>query len=319
VLTPGGPLTVFAGAPLDGIHRSVRALQSSLAVGIPFLVAIVAALAWFVTGRALRPVEAMRSEVEEITAGTLHRRVPEPDTGDEVSRLARTMNAMLDRLEQSSDKQRQFVSDASHELRSPVAAIRTHLEVGLANPDSTDWPVVARKTLDEEARLETLVADLLLLASVDEQSGNGAIGDVDLAALARDEAVRVRRVPVHVEVEGGVMVRGRSDRLGRALANLLDNACRYATSGVQLAVSRTGDRARLVVEDDGPGIPIADRERVFERFTRLDGSRARGDAGGAGLGLALAKAIVEQHDGSITITDAEPTGARVEVILPATR
>jgi signal transduction histidine kinase len=319
VATARGPVTVFAGAPLDGVQRSIAVLEGSLAFGFPVLIAIVAALAWVLTGRALHPVEAMRAEVEAITGGTLHRRVPEPDTGDEVSRLARTMNAMLDRLEGASSRQRQFVSDASHELRSPVAAIRTHLEVGLAHPDATDWPTVARKALYEEARLEALVADLLLLASVDEQrDGDGHAVPVDVGALVREEAARTRPVPVGVTVDGAAVVNGNPDRLARVVANVLDNAARYASSAVHVTVATDDEHVRVTVDDDGPGIAPPDRDRVFERFTRLDASRVRetNGSGSAGLGLALAKAIVDQHHGTITVGDARAGGASFVIALP---
>ncbi|HET7489426.1 MAG TPA: ATP-binding protein [Acidimicrobiales bacterium] len=316
VATPAGPLTVFAGAPLDGIQRSVAALERALIAGFPSLLVVVAGLAWLATGRALQPVEAIRAEVEEISGGTLHRRVPEPDTGDEISRLAHTMNAMLDRLERSSERQRQFVSDASHELRSPVAAIRAHLEVGLAHPEAVDWPVLARKALDEEARLEGLVGDLLSLASADEQGAAMAgATEVDVAAVVRDEAARARRLPVTVAAGEPLVVSGRGERLGRVFGNLLDNATRHAATSVAVTVVPDGDSVRVTVDDDGPGIPVAERRRVFERFTRLDPSRVRA-GGGAGLGLALAKAIVEQHHGTIAVDDAPAGGARLVVMLP---
>ena len=325
VPTPGDTFTVIVGSPLDSVRRSINTLASTLAIGLPFLVALVGGLAWFFTGRALHPVEAMRAEVEEISGGTLHRRVPEPATGDEVSRLARTMNQMLDRLEGASQRQREFVSDASHELRSPVAAIRTQLEVALAAGDSADWPAVARKALAEEARLEALVSDLLLLASSDEQRDAVVEGDVDVAALVRDEAARPRRVPVDVVVEaaaddaGTVSVPGRADQLGRVIANLLDNACRHAGARVVASVVRRDGAVVVTVDDDGPGIPEADRQRVFERFTRLDPARARPEHGGAGLGLALAKAVVERHRGTIMATSSPQGGARLEVVLPSPR
>jgi signal transduction histidine kinase len=249
----------------------------------------------------------------------LHRRVPDPGSGDEVSRLARTMNAMLDRLEGASTRQRQFVSDASHELRSPVAAIRTQLEVALAEPDA-DWPVVARKALGEEARLETLVSDLLLLASTDEQRELRGAVDVDVAALAREEAARPRRLAVSVDgvIDGGAChVIGRPDQLTRVVANLLDNACRHAQTGVRVSVARDNGDVRLLVDDDGPGIPIEDRDRVFERFTRLDPSRVRSEQGSAGLGLALVRAVVERHQGTVRVDQTPNGGARLQVTLPA--
>jgi len=320
--TPAGPFTVIVGASLDGVRHSISALEGTLAVGLPFFVALVGMLAWVVTGRALRPVEAMRAEVEAISSGTLHRRVPEPDTGDEVSRLARTMNAMLDRLEGASTRQRQFVSDASHELRSPVATIRAQLEVALANPDDADWPEVARRVLGEEARLETLVSDLLLLASTDEQHELRGAVDLDLGRLAREEADRPRRAPVAVDVAadgdgGGLAVVGRPDQLTRVVANLLDNACRYAAHDVRMSVARVNGDVCLRVDDDGPGIPVDDRARVFERFTRLDPARVHGESGAAGLGLALVRSVVERHHGSVVVDEAPSGGARLEVTLPA--
>ncbi len=315
--TPGGTFTVVAASPLDGVARSIATLKGSLMVGLPLVVALVGLVTWIVVGRALHPVEAMRAEVEAISAGTLHRRVPEPTTDDEVGRLARTMNAMLGRLEHSSVAQRQFVADASHELRSPVAAIRTGLEVALIDPAAADWPAVAGAALVEEGRLEALVADLLLLASIDEQAnGSAATTIVDVAAVVAAEAARSRAVPVTVTANTPVTVPGQRDHLVRLVANLLDNACRYARTTVAISVSRRDGTVRIAVDDDGPGIPVEDRERVFERFTRLDSSRARNGAGGAGLGLALGKAIVDRHGGKITVDDAPIGGARLLVVLP---
>jgi signal transduction histidine kinase len=319
VATPDGAFTVIVGSPLDGVRRSVSALEGTLAVGLPFLVALVGVLAWMVTGRALRPVEAMRTEVEAISGGTLHRRVPDPGSGDEVSRLARTMNAMLDRLEGASTRQRQFVSDASHELRSPVAAIRAQLEVALAEPDA-DWPSVARRALGEESRLETLVADLLLLASADEQRELHGAVDVDVAGLAREEAARPRRLPVSVDAPidaGDGHVIGRPEQLTRVIANLLDNACRHGQTRVHLSVARDNGDVRLLIDDDGSGIPPEDRDRVFERFTRLDPSRVGSQQGSAGLGLALVRAVVERHRGTVQVDEAPNGGARLQVTLPA--
>jgi signal transduction histidine kinase len=253
----------------------------------------------------------------------MHRRVPEPGSDDEIGRLARTMNAMLGRLQGTSLRQRQFVADASHELRSPVAAIRTDVEVALREGDRADWPAVGRAVLVEEERLERLLGDMLVLASDDER-GAAPPCEVDLVALVRAEAERGRRVPVAVEVpdevEPPVTVAGSSDSLARVVANLVDNAARHARSRVQVAVavdrSDAGRTVRLVVDDDGPGIPEADRERVFERFTRLDDARTRDD-GGAGLGLAVVASIVARHGGRVRAEAAPLGGARLVVELPA--
>jgi signal transduction histidine kinase len=319
--TPSGPLTLVAAVPVDEVQRSVDAVRRSLVLGLPVLVALVAAVAWVLVGRALRPVEAIRREVEAISGSSMHRRVPEPGSNDEIGRLARTMNAMLGRLQGAAVRQRQFVSDASHELRSPVAAIRTDVEVALREGGAADWPAVGRAVLVEEDRLERLLADLLLLAAGDE-GGPRAEVPVDVAALAVAEAGRGRRVPVAVAVAGDPApppVAGSPDALGRVVANLVDNAARHARSQVRVTVAGgDGGGVRLVVDDDGPGIPEADRERVFERFTRLDDARSRagGGAGGAGLGLAVVRSVVTRHRGTVRAEAAPLGGARLVVELP---
>ena len=317
---PTGDLTITADAPVDQVARSIDALTGKLVIGLPALVALVGAIAWVLVGRALRPVEAIRAEVDEITGSTMHRRVPEPPTSDEVGRLARTMNAMLSRLDTSATRQRQFVSDASHELCSPVAAIRTVLEVARLEAQPADWPAMVDDLLAEESRLEARLDDLLLLAAHDE---NGTISaparSVNLAALTVAEARRPRRVPVdlvHTPADDqALVVAGAADQLARALGNLVDNAARHATSVVQIGLSRAERTVRVIVDDDGPGIPPRDRERVFERFTRLDDSRAR-PQGGSGLGLAVVRAIVSRHHGQIRIEDSPLGGARFVVELP---
>jgi signal transduction histidine kinase len=317
VSTNGGLVTVVAASPLTDIEHSISTLKSTLAIGVPLLVVLVALVAWFIVGRALQPVEAITAEVEAITASTIHRRVPEPPTGDEINHLARTMNAMLDRLETASTNQRQFVSDASHELRSPIAAIRTQLEVARNDGPGADWPTVADNVLAEEARLEHLVGGLLLLAAANEQVDVANTVDLDLRTIARNEAARARAVPVAcVTDDEPVVVRANAVQLTTVVANLLDNAARFAASEVTITATCSGTAARLIVEDDGPGIPVTDRERVFERFTRLDQSRTRAD-GGSGLGLAVVKTIVERHRGRVEATDSANGGARFVVDLPA--
>jgi signal transduction histidine kinase len=321
--SPAGILTVTAAAPFDQVSRSVDALRGTLLIGLPALIALVAAVAWLLVGRALRPVEAIRAEVDEITGSTMHRRVPEPPTSDEVGRLARTMNAMLGRLDTSATRQRQFISDASHELRSPVAAIRTGLEVARRKADRADWPAVADAALAEESRLEALLDDLLLLAMQDENGGvTVPTTAVDVRALTVAEADRPRRVPVdvvHAPAEGlPLRVAGAGDQLARAVGNLVDNAARHATSVVQIGLSTDDDSVRVIVDDDGPGIPPADRERIFERFTRLDDGRAR-HHGGTGLGLAVVRSIANRHGGQVRVDDSPLGGARFVAQLPVGR
>jgi signal transduction histidine kinase len=318
---PRGHFSILAASSLDSVRRSVDAVQGGLEIAFPLLVGAVALLAWFLTGRALRPVEAIRAEVEAISGSTLDRRVPVPKTGDEVSRLAVTMNAMLDRLEDASARQQRFVADASHELRSPVAAIRTELEVAQRTAGPDEWPLVAERLLGEEARLEAVISDLLLLASLDEGAGAREHVAIDLAELVVEEARRrlPDRADVTLEVDAPlpVVVHGSRTQLRRAVVNLLDNASRHARASVRIAVHQRDDRARLLVDDDGPGIPEADRERVFERFTRLDEHRTRtGANGGAGLGLSLVRRIVQLHDGTASIATAPLGGARVVLDLP---
>jgi signal transduction histidine kinase len=247
--------------------------------------------------------------------------VPEPATNDEIGRLARTMNAMLDRLEQASTTRRRFVSDASHELRSPVAAIRTDVEVALAEGERADWPATARAVLTEEARLDALIGDLLLLAASDESSASTtATARVDLETLVVEEAARRRRLDVSVDVATDdpdtLAVSGDRAQLQRVLANLLDNACRHGQRRVDVTLRSVGDIVIIDVDDDGPGIAPADRQRVFERFARLDEGRDR-DRGGAGLGLAVVDAIVRSHGGSVSIGDSPLGGARFMVEIPA--
>lgn len=317
--TQAGRITLVAQQSTATVNRTVDSVTNVLYLVVPVMIALVGLAAWYFTGRALKPVEAIRLEAESITGTTMHRRVPEPDTDDEVGRLARTMNAMLDRLENSAQKQRQFVSDASHELRSPLASIRTNLEVALHNPERADWPGVAQRALAEDVRMEDTVSELLDLARLDETEGPAPLDtlpEVDLDELVLDDTVQQRRVPVDTSHVSAGRVHGRREQLQRVVRNLLDNAARHATSTVAVELRSTDDVVVLTVDDDGPGIPPEDRFRVFERFTRLDDGRAR-DAGGLGLGLAMVKAITEHHGGTVVVEDAPLGGARLRVQLPA--
>jgi signal transduction histidine kinase len=317
--TQVGRITLVAQQSTASVNRTTGSVTDVLLVVVPAMILLVALAAWYFTGRALKPVEAIRLEAESITGTTMHRRVPEPDTDDEVGRLARTMNAMLARLETSAQKQRQFVSDASHELRSPLASIRTNLEVALHKPDRTDWPEVAQRALAEDVRMEDTVSELLDLARLDEAEGPvllATLPDVDLDELVLDDTVQLRRVPVDTGRVSAGRVHGRREQLQRMIRNLLDNAARHASSTVAVGLVTADDTVELTVDDDGPGIPIDDRALVFERFTRLDDGRAR-DAGGLGLGLSMVKAITEHHGGTVVIEDAPIGGARLRVRLPA--
>lgn len=306
--TPQGMVTVFVGTSLRDVDAADDTTAAALAVGGPLLLATVAFVTWRVTGRALGPVEAIRAEVAEISDRDLHRRVPVPPTRDEVARLAQTMNTTLDRLESAGNRQRQFIADASHELRSPITVLRTQLEVALAVRDPELWPELISGALQDIERLQQLSSDLLLLARIDAAQPMASVR-LDLGSVVRD-AVEARlgdRVPVRTELEDGVLVEGSALWLARVVTNLLDNAQRFAGRRVDLVLRTTGGpsvrTAVLEVADDGPGIPPGDRERVFERFTRLDDARSR-DHGGAGLGLAIARDLTAHHGGTLTAEDS---------------
>ncbi|WP_326687886.1 MULTISPECIES: HAMP domain-containing sensor histidine kinase [unclassified Streptomyces] len=310
----GTPVTVYSGASLGAQREAVSTVTRSMLFGLPVLLIVVAGVTWLVTRRALRPVEGIRQEMSAITASTdLSRRVPEPDSRDEVARLARTTNETLAALEGSVERQRRFVADASHELRSPVASLRTQLEVAAAHPELLDLDGAVEDTV----RLQNLAADLLLLARLDAGE-RPTQARVSLAALVREEVAQRAADPHPVRVEGALAdgeVRGSKGQLARVLGNLLDNAQRHAGSEVRVSVMAEGGGLALVVADDGEGVPEGERERIFERFVRLDGARSR-DEGGAGLGLAIARDVAVRHGGSLTEEGASGAGARFVLRLP---
>ncbi|MGY0062029.1 sensor histidine kinase [Streptomyces sp. LZ34] len=321
-VTASTPYSVDVTPSTTALDNATRLLLRQVAPAAAGLVLFVAALTWLLVGRALRPVAAIREEFTEITERDLHRRVPVSKARDEISRLARTMNATLDRLYQAMTRQRQFVADASHELRSPIAAVRAQLELALARPSRTDWPTAVHKALQDTERLQAVASDLLLLARLDAQEAPPR-SPVDLAALAAEE---VRRhpgtVPECADASDGdagpaaAVVHGSRVQLSRLLTNLTDNARRHARTTVSIGVAVRDGMVELSVDDDGPGIPEPDRERVFERFTRLDDARARQD-GGTGLGLAIAKDIAHAHGGTLTLHTSPRGGVRVLLRLPS--
>ncbi|WP_089010241.1 ATP-binding protein [Micromonospora viridifaciens] len=343
---PGEPLTVLVAKSMADVQHSLRVVRILLLVGFPLLVAGLAVVAWRVIGATLRPVEALRSGAAEITGRAGPGQLPVPAGRDEIHRLAVTLNDMLDRLETSRARQRAFVADAAHELRSPLTNMRTELEVARRLGDATDWPAVADNLLADTERLGRLVDDLLLLARLDEQAARPAapssrpVGPVELGELLRSVAGRYPSPPVRLAPPPGPLwTEGDLGELRRVLANLVENALRHARGEVLLAVTgphpdppvpgqcgaapAAGAYHLVTVTDDGPGIPAADRERVFARFTRLDDARARDD-GGAGLGLAIVRELVRRAGGDVELSDAAPReaastgpGLRVTVRLPA--
>ena len=238
--TPDGRLTVVVARVADMIGESTRIVTVLLAVGLPVLLLVVGATTWKVVGRALAPVEAIRSEVDEISAAELHRRVPNPPGDDEVARLARTMNRMLDRLQRAHARQRRFVADASHELRSPVASIRQHAEVALAHPDGTSTAELARTVLAEDLRIQRLVEDLLLLARADEHALQPRRRQVDLDDLVFEEARRLREA-TELAVDVGAVSAGRVD--GDAAVTILEYLVLHSPTMRQALEAVQRDRA----------------------------------------------------------------------------
>jgi len=313
----GDPRTVIVAVDFGGVRSGGRLLALGLAIGAPLLLGVVALATWEVVGRTLRPVEALRRGAEEITgaAGGGSGRLPVPGPRDEIRRLAVTLNDMLARLEAARERQRAFVSDAAHELRSPLASAGAQLEVASRVDAGTPTGELAADVLADVDRLSRLVDDLLLLARADEAPVRRR-EPVGLGTLANEVASRyaAARVPVTVSADAATVL-GDPVALRRVLANLVDNAVRHADRSVCLSVEQRDGTATVAVTDDGPGIAAADRERVFDRFTRLDAGRGR-EEGGAGLGLAIVRELVRAHGGTVTLADAGP-GLRAEVRLPA--
>jgi signal transduction histidine kinase len=300
-------------------EAAVAAVDRTLAIGLPIAALLVGCLTWLVAGRVLRPVEAIRAELADITSGDLDRRVPVPRSGDEINQLAVTTNATLDRLQLAAEQQRRFVDDAAHELRSPLAGLRNELEVAVAHPDPAGWPASAVAALRSAKRLQALTDDLLMLTRTDRPAAPaGAL--VDLGALVSEQlAEREYLNPAGPRFTAKdpvtqVEVPGDEGQLGRLLRNLLDNAARHAEGAVTVSLRPAETSVSLEVADDGPGIAAGDRERVFGRFTRLDDDRSR-DHGGAGLGLAIVADIAARHGGAVHVADSE-RGARFVVRLP---
>ncbi|WP_225101987.1 cell wall metabolism sensor histidine kinase WalK [Streptomyces sp. CoH27] len=320
-LTVGGrPVSIVTTSPTTTRSQINETFARLLLIGLPALLVLAGGTIWLVVGRALRPVEQIRRTVTDITdisATDLTRRVPEPGTDDEVGRLADTMNAMLARLDDAATRQRRFVADASHELRSPLTAIRTGLEVGLAHPEQAPWPTIAERAVRQAARLEELISELLQLARVDAGKAAARRRRVPLAELLTEvEAGTAPSGPVRIELDipAELAVTGDAAELSRVFRNVIDNALRYARTTVRVTAREDGDTVRVTVGDDGPGIPREEQERVFDRFVRLDTGRTHG-VGSTGLGLAIAKAIIVAHEGSIAIDTAPEGGALVAITL----
>jgi signal transduction histidine kinase len=317
---PSGTVTVIVGRTLDTVNESTLATTRLLAAGIPLLLLVVGVVTWLVIGRALAPVDSIRSEVEAISTRELHRRVPDPKGNDEIARLARTMNRMLGRLEEGQARQRRFVSDASHELRSPVATIREHVEIALAHPDRIGPEELAEVVLEEDLRIQRLVEDLLLLTRADEGTLSHRNEPVDLDDLVLAEASRLNGSRTDVRFDASQVSAGRVSgdpaQLDRLVRNVFENAVRHARRAVALSLRQADGEVVLTVDDDGTGIAPAERERIFDRFVRLEEARDR-DTGGSGLGLAIVREIAFAHGASVTVSESPLGGARFEIRFPA--
>lgn len=314
--TADGRLVVVAGGETEDIGKQTRQLATLFVAALPLLATLVGGVTWAVGGRLLRPVEAMRARASEISGADLGARVPVPDTNDEIQSLGVTLNSMLERLQSHDDALRQFSADASHELKSPVANLQALVDTTIISDAA--WPELKSQISGETQRLRDLVENLLYLATHQDGRQPGAQISVSLDDLLFDEAellAATGRVSVDLAGVEPVVIQGNPSDLARMLRNLIDNAARHAASRVTLATNKSQHGVAVIIADDGPGIPVQDRHRVFERFTRLDAARARDD-GGSGLGLSIVQQICHDHDAIITISDSVEGGALVEVRFP---
>ncbi|MEP6527776.1 MAG: ATP-binding protein [Nocardioidaceae bacterium] len=307
---------VYVGLPMGPVNRTVTTMVAALAGGVPVLAGVLVGVTWLLVGRALRPVEVLRRQAASFTVSDLGRRVDVPSTGDELSRLGVTLNDLLAQLDSSLQQQRQFVADAAHELRSPIASVLAQLEVAGAE-DGGALGHAPEALVAEVRRLSCLVDDLLALARLDAQPKlRTAPVDLDDVVVTEVAVLRARTsVAVDTSAVSAARVSGDAGMLHRVVRNLLDNASRYARSRIAVGLLTDGATVVLTVADDGPGIPQAYRRRVFDRFTRLDEARHR-DAGGVGLGLAIVRDVVAAHHGEVSAEDNLP-GTRFVVRMPA--
>jgi len=313
-----GALYTVAVAVTTQVEANTVATVSWFVLGAtPLLLALVGIAVWMLVGRSLRQVEKIRGQVAMISARRLDGRVEVPHTADEIQALAQTMNSMLERLEAADLEQRRFVSDASHELRSPLATLSAGVEIAAADPSGRTWDEMKSVLAGETARMRYLVENLLTLAKANDGGLRLDKADVDLDDVLNDEIVRLRSTSGHRIVARlePARITGDARRVAQVVRNVLDNADRHAKSVVSIEVHNAETQAMITIDNDGPPVPAADRERIFERFVRLDESRSR-ERGGSGLGLAIAAAVMAAHDGSITASEAPGGACRFEMVFP---
>jgi signal transduction histidine kinase len=314
ISTRRGPGLIFGFIYGKDIDHSVDVLMTSLVISFPLLLLLTAGLIWIGMGLALAPVESIRRRVDAIAASDLSQRVPPTGGNDEIAHMARTVNAMLDRLEASSQFEQEFVSNASHELRSPLTTLLATTERAARDPDRADWDEVGEVVMREGRRLETLIDDLAWLARHDEHRAEIQSVDVDLDDLLLEEGHRVRllsELSVDTTMVRPTRVTGDPAMLKRMIRNVVDNATRYATEELRFDSHYEGAEAVVTVADDGDGVDVSQSGRFFERFVRSDPARAR-HSGGTGLGLAIVAEIVERHGGSARFV-ATDVGTKIEL------
>jgi signal transduction histidine kinase len=317
VATPAGPATIYVAISIEDVEDTMEAATGVGAIGLAVLLLALSGVMWLLVGRTLAPVEHIRQQASAITGRQLDRRVLEPIQQDEIGRLARTVNAMLARLQDSAERQSRFVADAAHELLSPVASLRAQLEIVQNRQGVIGDGASVPDLLQETMRMQTLIDRLLLLARSDAGELAPRRGVVDLDDTIHDVVSSLihSRVPVDLTGVHPVQVTGDPDLLEQVVRNLVQNAVRHARQQVRVGLTAEDGQAVITVDDDGPGIPMERRDEVFQRFTRLDAARDR-KGGGVGLGMAIATEIVRAHSGSIEVDRAPIGGARFRLQLP---
>jgi signal transduction histidine kinase len=308
---------VLAGRSIQPQAETVRIVTWLLLVAMPLLLGVVGWSVHFLVGRSLRQVDRIRTQVSRIDAGRLSARVHVPGTGDELQALAATMNSMLDRIEAADQRQRQFVSDASHELRGPITTLRTGLDISGSDASGATWRGMQPILAEETQRLQALVEDLLTLSKADDQGVPLRREEIDLDDVLATELRRLTATSGHRITADLVPAKIAGDpvRLSQAFRNVLDNADRHAAGTIAVKLSATVQTVIVTIDDDGPPVPVVDREKIFGRFVRLDESRSR-QQGGSGLGLAITRGIVEAHHGRVTATETAHGWCRFEFIFP---
>jgi heavy metal sensor kinase len=324
--TPAGDgLVLVVAVPVDDQRDALSRLAALLWIGGPLALALTVGVTWLLVGATLRPVDAMRSEADAISASELGRRLPVPDTRDEVARLGETLNEMLGRLERAHERERRFVDDASHELRTPLSNLKAELDLALRRSRTAEELERALRSASEETdRLARLADDLLVLARADRGRLPVRREPVEIARLVAGSveafaaAATDRGVEIEVLVSDALTAEVDELRMRQALGNLLENALRHTPSGgrVTIEAGRRDGALRIEVRDTGEGFPSGSLPGVFEAFARPDPSRTRSE-GGAGLGLAIVRAVAEAHGGTVEAENASSGGAAVVLTIPA--